>query len=152
MLGFLFLSDSRRHPLQFLARTCDLALRFFLAQIIHLGQGCREPPAGATQDGHRHFQIALHSGRGRPAGRHWPLRFQKQFRLGQDALAYNARAFPPGSIELSRFPRVTMLLHEGRRHPHAVFQVDPRYRHQILHRHLRPQLSFPHLLLDGFRQ
>jgi hypothetical protein len=45
-----------------------------------------------------------------------------------------------------------MLLHEGGRHPHAVFPVDPRYRHQILHRQLRAQPSFPHLLLDGFRQ
>jgi hypothetical protein len=31
MLGFLFLSDSRRHPLQFPACAFDLALRLFLA-------------------------------------------------------------------------------------------------------------------------
>jgi hypothetical protein len=30
MLGFLFLSDSRRHPLQLPARAFDLALRLFL--------------------------------------------------------------------------------------------------------------------------
>jgi len=152
MLGFLFLSDSRRHPLQFLARACDLALRLFLAPIIHLRQGCGEPPAGATQDGNRHLQVALHSSRGRPAGRHLPLRFQKQLRFGQHALAYHARAFPPGSVELSRFPRVAMLLHEGQCHARALFPIDPRHRHQILHRQLRAQLSFPHLLLDGFRQ
>jgi len=77
MLGFLFLSDSRRHPLQFLARAGDLALRLFLTQIIHLRQGFGEPSPGATQDGHRHFQVALHSGRRRPTSRHPPLRFQK---------------------------------------------------------------------------
>jgi len=121
MLGFLFLSDARRHPLQFLARACDLALRLLLTQIIHLRQGGGEPSPGATQDGHRHFQVALHSGRRRPTDQHWPLRFQKQFRLGQDALADHARALPPGSVELSRFPRVAMLLHQCRRHARAVF-------------------------------
>jgi hypothetical protein len=152
MLGSLFLFDSRCHPFQFLARACDLALRLFLTEAVHLRQGCGESSAGATQNGHRHFQVALHSGRGRPTGRQPPLRFQKQFRLGQHALADHARALPPGSVELSRLPRVAMLLHEGRRHSHAVFQADPRHRNQILHRQLRPQLSFPHLLLDAFRQ
>jgi hypothetical protein len=68
MLDSPFLSDSRRHPLQFLARACDLVLRLFLTQIIHLRQGCGEPSAGATQNGNRHLQVALHSGRGRPTG------------------------------------------------------------------------------------
>jgi hypothetical protein len=36
MLGFLFLSDARRHPLQFLARAGDLALRLFLTKLVHL--------------------------------------------------------------------------------------------------------------------
>jgi hypothetical protein len=137
MLGSLFLCDSRRHPLQFLARACDLALRLFLAQIIHLRQGFGEPPAGATQDGNRHLQVALHSGRGWPAGRLRPLRFQKQFRLGQDALADDARALPPGGIELSGLLRVAMLLHECGCHPRAVFPVDARHRYQIFHRQLR---------------
>jgi hypothetical protein len=152
MLGLLFLSDSRRHPLQFPVRVFDLALRLFLAPAIHLWQSFSEPSADPTQDGNRRLQVALQSGRGRTARRRLSLRFQKQFRLGQDALADHARALPPGGIELSGLPRVTMLLHEGGRHPHAVFQVDPRYRHQILHRQLRAQPSFPHLLLDGFRQ
>jgi hypothetical protein len=81
-MGFLFLSDSRRHPLQFLVRACDLALRLFLTEAVHLRQGCGESSAGPTQNGHRHFQVALHSGRHRPTGRHRPLRLQKQFRLG----------------------------------------------------------------------
>jgi hypothetical protein len=121
MLGFLFLSKARRHPLQFLARAGDLALRLFLTEVVHLRQGRGESPAGATQNGHRNFQVALHSGRRRPTGRYLPLRFQKQFRLGQDALAGHARALPPGGVELSRFPRIAMLLHEGGRHTHAVF-------------------------------
>jgi hypothetical protein len=120
-MGFLFLSDSRRHPLQFLARACDLALRLFLTEVVHLRQGRGESSAGAMQNGHRHFQVALHSGRRRPTGRHLPLRFQKQFRLGQHTLADHARALPPGGVELSRFPRIAMLLHEGGRHAHAVF-------------------------------
>jgi hypothetical protein len=36
MLGLLFLSDSRRHPLQFLARAGDLALRLLLTGVVHL--------------------------------------------------------------------------------------------------------------------
>src|SRR5712692_6357183 len=101
MLGLLFLSDSRRHPLQFPVRAFDLALRLFLAPAIHLRQSFREPSADATQDGNRRLQVALHSGRGRTARRRLSLRFQKQFRLGQDALADHARALPPGGVELS---------------------------------------------------
>ena len=77
----LFLSDARRHPVQFPARAFDLALRLFLSRAIHFRQGFAEPPAGATQDGNRHFQVVLESGRGWPGGRRLPLRFQKQSRL-----------------------------------------------------------------------
>jgi hypothetical protein len=75
MLGLLFLSDSRRHPVQFPARAFDLALCLFLTYAIHLRQGFGEPPAGATQDGNRHLQITLQSGRGGSGGRRLPLRF-----------------------------------------------------------------------------
>jgi hypothetical protein len=150
MLDSPFLSDSRRHPVQFPVRAFDLALRLFLAPAIHLRQSFSEPSAHPTQDGNRHLQVALHSSRS--TGRRLPLRFQKQLRLGQDPLAYHACALPPGGVELSGLPRVAMLLHEGQRHARAVFPIDPRHRHQILHRQLRAQLSFPHLLLDGFRQ
>ena len=149
-MGFLFLSDARRHPLQFPARAFNLTLRLFLLPAIHLRQGCGEPPAGAMQNGHRHFQFAIQGRRGRP-GR-LPLRFQKQFRLGQDALADHARAVPPGGIELSGLPRVAMVLDEGGGHLLTLLQADARYRHQILHRQLRGDLAFAHLLLDGFRQ
>ncbi|HEY5310460.1 MAG TPA: hypothetical protein VIK97_18230, partial [Casimicrobiaceae bacterium] len=60
MFRLLFLCDSRRHPHQFPARVFNLALRLFLLRAGHLRQGFGEPSAGATQDGNRHFQIALH--------------------------------------------------------------------------------------------
>jgi hypothetical protein len=37
MWGFLFLSDSRRQPVQFPARAFDLTLRLLLSRTIHLG-------------------------------------------------------------------------------------------------------------------
>ena len=119
-MGFLFLSDSHRHPVQFPARAFDLALRLFLSPAIHLRQSFGQSPAGATQDGNRYLQIALQSGRYRASGRPRPLCFQKQFRLGQDAFADHARAVAPGGIELSGLPRVATVLRKGGRHPHAV--------------------------------
>jgi hypothetical protein len=77
MFGFPFLSDARRHPLQFPARAFDLALRLFLLRIVHLRQSFGEPPAGAAQNGSRHLQVALDSGRSRSGGCRLPLRFQK---------------------------------------------------------------------------
>src|ERR1039457_6016299 len=152
MWSFPFLSDSRRHPVQFPARAFDLALRLFLLPAVHLRQGFGEPPAGAMQDGDGHLQFAIESGRGRPGGQRLPLRFQKQFRLGEDALANHARALPPGGIELSGLPRVATVLDESGGHPRAVLQADARHRRQILHGQLRRDRSFAHLLLDRFRQ
>jgi hypothetical protein len=134
MVGFLFLSDSRRHPVQFAARAFDLPLRLFLLPAVHLRQGFGKPPASSMQDGNRHLQFAIESGCGRPGGRRLPLRFQKQFRLGQDALADHARTFAPSGIELPGLPRVATVLDEGGGHPLAMLQVDSRHRHQILHR------------------
>ena len=154
MLGFLLLPDSDpfRHPVELAARTFDPLLRLLLLPVIHLRQGVGKPPAGAMQYGNRHFQFALQGDRGRPGGRRLPLRFQKQFRLGEDALADYARAVPPGGIELSGLPCVATVLDECGGHPLAVVHVDSRHRHQILHRQLRAQQPFPHLLLDRFRQ
>src|ERR1700688_944714 len=112
MFGSLFLSDARRHPLQFPARAFDLALRLFLSRAIHLRQSFGEPPAGAMQNGHRHLQGAVECGCGRPDSSRLPLRFQKQFRLGEDALADHARAVSPGGIELSGLARIATVLHE----------------------------------------
>ena len=44
------------------------------------------------------------------------------------------------------------MLSERCRHLLAVFQTDARYRHQELHRHVRGNLAFAHLLLNGLRQ
>lgn len=152
MLGFPLLSDPFRHPVELTARTFDPLLRLFLLPVIHLRQGVGKTPAGAMQDGSRHLQFALQDGRGRPGLRWLPLRFQKQFRLGEDALADYARAVPPRGIELSGLASVATVLDEGGGHPLAVLRVDSRHRHQVLHRQLRAQHTFPHLLLDRLRQ
>jgi hypothetical protein len=120
---------------------------------IHLRQSFRDPPAGAVQDGIGHLQVALQPGR--LCGglrRRLPPRFQKQLRLGENALAHHARAFAPGGIELSGLPRIATMPGKSGRHPLAMIHADSGDRHQILHRHLRRDLSFAHLLLDGFWQ
>jgi len=96
MFCFLLLSDSFRQPVEFPARAFDLAARVFPLLAIHLRQGFAEPLAGPMQNGNRHLQIALQFLRSRLAGRRLPLRFQKQFRLSEDALANYARAIAPG--------------------------------------------------------
>ncbi|HZY41245.1 MAG TPA: hypothetical protein VFF59_04505, partial [Anaerolineae bacterium] len=153
MFRLLLLSDSFHHPRQFPPRVFNLALRLFLLRACHLRQGFGKPPAGATQDGNRHIQIALHLFDRRRLGCRWlPLRFQKQFRLGKNTLASHARAFAPGRVELSGLPRVAMMRDESGRHALAMLRIHAGHRHQILHRHLRRQFSFAYLLLDRFRQ
>jgi hypothetical protein len=149
----LFLSDLFRDPVEFPARTFNLALRVLLLRAAHLGQSFRQPPVGATQDGGRHLQIALEPGRWGGIPR-WslPLRFQKQFRLGQDALAGHPRTVTPSGIQLPGLPRVAVMLRKHCRHLLAVFQADAGYGNQKLHRHMRGDLAFPHLLLNGLRQ
>ncbi len=125
----------------------------FLLRTSHLRQRFGKPPSGATQDGDRHIQIALHLfGRRRLGYRRLPLRFQKQFRLGENAFADRARAVAPGRIQLPGLPRIATMRDENGRHARAVAGFDSRHRHQILHRHLRREFSFAYLLLDRFRQ
>ena len=150
---FLFLSDSVRHPVQFAARTLDPALRLLLLRGVHLRQSFGQPAAGAPQNGKRHLRIALHLfHRRRFCERRPALRFQKQFRFGENALTNHARAFPPGGVKLRCLPRIAAVLHEYRGHALAVFGTDSRHRHQILHRDLRGEVSFAHLKLDCFGQ
>jgi hypothetical protein len=105
MSAFLFLSDSFRHPVQFPASTLNLALRLLLLCGVHLRQSFGKPAAGTTQNGKRHLQIALHlSGRGGLHHLRLALRFQKQFRFGENALANYPRACAPGGVELRRLP------------------------------------------------
>jgi hypothetical protein len=125
MCRLLLLSNSYRHPRQFPARVFDLNLHLLLLWTRHLRQSFGEPPAGSMQNGHRHLQIALHLFHRRRPGRHWlPLRFQKQFRLRENALASHPRAFAPGRVELPCLPRVAMMRHESGGHTRAVVSVD----------------------------
>ena len=105
------------------------------------------------QDRNRQLEIALDLFDRRRLGcRRLPLRFQKQFRLGENAFADHARCFAPGRIQLPGLPRVAMMRDECGRHARAVAGVDSCHGHQILHRHLRREFPFAYLLLDRFRQ
>jgi hypothetical protein len=166
MFRFLLLSDgfrasgwclrgkhSFRHPVQFPAGTFDLALRLCLLCGIHLRQSFGEPVAGTPQNGKRHFQIALDLFERRGLRRlRLPLRFQKQFRFGENALANHARAFAPCVVKLRSLPGIATVLHEGVRHAPTIFGADARHRHQILHRDLRRDVSFAYVALNRFRQ
>jgi hypothetical protein len=153
MFSFLWCSDPFRHAVEFAAGTGDLALDVLLLPAAHVRQSLGQPPAGAAQDSGRHLQIALQPrGLGGIPRGSWPLRFEKQFRRGQDALANHSRSRPPGSIQLPGLPRVAGMLHEGCRHLLAVFQADAGYRYQELHGHMGRDFAFTHLLLDGLWQ
>jgi hypothetical protein len=153
MSAFPFLSDSFRHPLQFPARTFDLALRPRLLCGVHLRQSFVELAAGTTQNGKRHFEIALDLfGRGGFRCLRLALRFQKQFRFGENALTNYPRAFAPGGVKLRRLPGIAALLHECRSHALAVFGANASHRHQILHSDLRSDVSFAHMPLNRFGQ
>ena len=124
-----------------------------LLRRIHLRQGFAELSIGAVQNGQRCFQVAFHLFQRRGFALWWlPLRPQKQFRLGQNALARLRCAFAPGRVELARLARVAMMRHQGGGHLPALLRIHASHRNQILHRHLRRDLAFPHLLLDRFRQ
>jgi hypothetical protein len=152
MFRFLFLSDSIRHPVEFAAHALDPALRLLLLCGIHLRQGFGEPVAGTPQNGKRRLRIALHLfHRRRFCERRLALRFQKQFRFGENALAHHARALPPGGVKLRCLPRFAAVLHEYCGHALAVIRADARHRHQILHRDLRREASIAHLKLHRFR-
>jgi len=153
MSRFLFLSDSFRHSVQFTASALYLALRLLLLCGVHLRQGFGEPAAGAAQNGERHLQVALDLfDCGRLRRLRLSLRFQKQFRLGEDALPNYARALAPGGVKLRSLPRITAMLHERRGHSLAVFRADARHRHQILHGNLRGDAAFADVALNRFRQ
>jgi len=151
MFRFLFLSDPFRHPIQFPAGTLDLALRLLLLCGVHLRQSFAEPASGTPQNGKCHLQIALDL-----LGRRWlrrlrlSLRFQKQFRFGENTLANHARAFPPGSVKLRCLPRIATVLHEYVCHALTVVRADSRHGHQILHRDLGCEASIPDVPLDRF--
>jgi hypothetical protein len=152
MFRLLLPSDSFRHPVEFPARILQLALRLFLLRASHLRQRFAEPSSGTTQDGDHHIQVALDLFDRRRLGcRRLPLRFQKQFRLGENAFADRTRSFAPSRIQLPGLPRIATMRDESGRHARAVAGTHSRHRRQILHRHLRREFSFAYLLLDCFR-
>ncbi len=83
----------------------------------------------------------------------WPLRFQKQFRLGENALPrLLGLCIAPGVVEQGGLARGPILLREDLRHALALFAVDARHRRQIAHGNLRRDTAFAHELLDGLGQ
>jgi hypothetical protein len=153
MSALLFLSDSFRHPVQFPAGALDLALRLLLLRGVHLRQSFGEPAAGAAKNGKRHLQIALDLfGRGGFRCLRLPLRFQKQLRFAENALANYPRALAPGGVKLRRLPGIAAVLHQYVCHALTVFGADASYRHQILHGDLRSDVSFAHMPLNRFGQ
>jgi hypothetical protein len=81
------------------------------------------------------------------------LRFQKQFRLGENPLArLLGSCLAPGVVQQSGFARGPVLLGEDLRHALALFPIDARHRSQIAHSDLRADASFADLLLHRFRQ
>ena len=132
----------------------DLMPRGFRLLVVQLrGSGARQPPLRAVHNRHHHFQLAQQFGAS-PGGRfllRLTLRFEKQLRIIENALADCGRTFAPRAIQLAGFPRVAVMFGEDRRHPLAVFQALTGNRHQELHRHLRQNLALAHLLLDRLR-
>jgi hypothetical protein len=138
MFRLLLLSDSFRHPREFPTRVFNLALRLFLLRPSHLRQSFGEPPAGTTQDGNRHIQIAFDLFDRRRFGCRWlPLRFQKQFRFRENTLANRACSFAPSRIQLPGLPCIAMMRDESSRHASAMLRIHAGHRHQTLHRHVR---------------
>ena len=150
LFRFLFLSDSFRHPVQFPARAFDLALRLLPLCRIHLRQCFAESAAGAAHNGQRHLQIPLDLfDRFRHRCCRLPLRFQKQCRFSENALANHARTFAPRGIKLRGLPCIATVLHEYGGHALTAVRADPRDRHQIFHRDLRGKIPIAHLPRRG---
>ena len=103
----------------------------------------------AAGDRHDLIEIAFQGG-----GWCLPLlpRFQKQGRLGENALAGNAFGVAPGVIEVGGLARGPMLLREDLRHALALFLIDSRHWRQIAHRNLRGDPALAYELLHRFRQ
>ena len=111
-----------------------------------------QPPLGAVHNRGDHLQIANQFGSGPRRGFLLPLCFEEQRRIVQNAFADRGGCPAPGPIQLAGFACITVMLGQDRRHALAVLQALPAHRHQKLHRHLRRDLAFAHLLLNRFRQ
>jgi hypothetical protein len=133
-------------PLDLLA--CALALLTIQFHCLRAGQ----PPMGTVHNHAHHLQVVEQFGACSGQSFLLPLRFEKQRRVIQNAFTDRDRSSAPGGIQLTSFARIAVMFGKDRRHALAVFQALSRHRHQKLHRHLRRNLAFAHLLLDEFRQ
>jgi hypothetical protein len=111
-----------------------------------------EPSMGAVHNRGDHLEIADQFGGGPGRDFFLPLRFEKKRGVVQNAFADRGRSPPPSRIQLAGFARIAVMLGEDRRNALAVLQTLARHRYQKLHGHLRRDLAFAHLLLDGFWQ
>ena len=128
---------------------CCLALRAIQLACSRASQ----PPLRAVHNGGYHLHIAPQCGGCCCGGLLLlPLRFEKQLRLLENALAGHRRAVAPSGVQLAGLPRIAVMLRECRRHSFAVLQADARHWQQKLHGHVCGDLALTHLLLDGFRQ
>ena len=127
---------------------CGIALRSIEVGCLRAG----DPPMGAVHNRGDHLQIAGQFGGGPDGDFLLPLRFEKQRRIVQNPLADRGRSPAPGAIQLPSFACTAVMLSKDRGHALAGLWVLARYRHQKLHRYLRRDLAFAHLLLDRFRQ
>ena len=81
------------------------------------------------------------------------LRFQKQFRLGENPLArLLVSGVAPCTVEQRGLPRRPVLLREDLRHLFALLAVDARHRSQISHGDLRGDAACADLLLHRLWQ
>jgi len=80
------------------------------------------------------------------------LRFEKQLRVGQHALAHGRFGIAPGVIERGGLSGGPVLIGEDGGHLEALLEAHSRYRHQVSHGDLGADLAFAHLLLDRLRQ
>jgi hypothetical protein len=110
------------------------------------------PPLGAVHNRGDFLQIADQFSAGPGRDFLLPLRFEKQRGIIQNALADGGRPPPPGGIQLPGLAAIAVMLGQDRCHPLAIFQALAGHRYQKLHRHLRRDLAFAHLLLNSFRQ
>lgn len=98
-----------------------------------------------------HIEIAQQRGR-RACLFRFPLCFEEQLGMLQNAFAGDRPALAPCSIELTGFARVASMLGQDGGHAQAIVQADTRRGNQKLHGHLRCDLADAHLLLDRFRE
>jgi len=111
-----------------------------------------EAPMGTIHNRGHHLQIADQFGGGPSRNFLLPLHFEKQRGVVQNAFADGGRTPAPSRIQLAGCACIAVMFSKDRRHPLAILQALARHRHQKLHRHLRRDLAFTHLLLDSVRQ